>query len=222
MSRILLTRHVRLSAVHLRRLRSLLHSNFRSGTLSDTRRVLTHLFANGNSGLHCTGSCYLQGSRTWCRTLSRDGRTGCRSGHTRRHVDPVLSLHNQKTGSTCCFGVLASTLSLKSSSPAWEEISEAEVDTGLDRIHASSRGKAVDQCCLPRGVDLALASIRDLRSFPHCLRVQFAQIPQGLSKSKEHSPAAIRHCGHEAWLSCIDMECSQTFTDVSHVSCKEK
>ena len=57
--------------------------------------VLTHLFTNGNSELHCTGPCYLQGSRTWCRTLSRDGRTGCSSGRTRHHVDPVLSLYNQ-------------------------------------------------------------------------------------------------------------------------------
>ena len=55
-----------------------------------------------------------------------------------------------KPCSTCLFGVLTSKLSSKSPSPAWEEISETEVDTGFDKIHASSRGKAAVQCCLPR------------------------------------------------------------------------
>ena len=61
---------------------------------------------------------------------------------------------------------MCKSTSSKSPSPAWEEISEAEVETGLDKIHASSRGKAADQCCLPRWQDLALASIKDRLSFP--------------------------------------------------------
>ena len=54
--------------------------------------------------------------------------------------------------------MLTSKLSSKLPSPAWEEISEVgpeiEADTGLDKIHASSRGKAADQCCLPRWLAL--------------------------------------------------------------------
>ena len=67
--------------------------------------------------------------------------------------------------------MLTSKLSSKSSSPAWEEISdvgpELEADTGPNKIHASSQGKAADQCCLPRWLALALASTKDLLSFPH-------------------------------------------------------
>ena len=150
-----------------------------------------------NNGFLCTRPCYLQGSRTGCRTLSRNSRTGCRAGSTRRHVGLILSLHYHNL-QNLLFWRANSVSPSKFSSPAWEEISEAEVDAGLDSIHALNLGKAADQCCLPRWQDLALASIRDRLSFPHCLRVQPSQIVHGFSGFKPHSPAAIRHCGHEA------------------------
>ena len=87
--------------------------------------------------------------------------------------DPMLTPFwacTTKTCLTCWFGVLTSILSSKLPSPAWEEISEAgpepEADTGFDKIQASRRGKAAEQCCLPRWLALALASIKDLLSSP--------------------------------------------------------
>ena len=115
-------------------------------------------------------------------------------------------------------------LSSKSPSPAWEEISqvgpEPEADTGFDKIHASRRGNAADQCCLPRWLALALASTKDRLSFPHCLEDHSSQILQGFSKSRLHWPAAIRHCGHEALLSCEDMERLQRSQTFAMFSCK--
>ena len=102
-----------------------------------------------------------------------------------------------KTCTLCCFGVSTSISSSKSPSPAWEEISEAEVETGLAKIHASTRGKAVIQCCFLHCPARALASIKDRLSLAHCFRVQPSQVVQGFTL---HSPAANRHCGHEAWL----------------------
>ena len=81
-------------------------------------------------------------------------------------------------------------LSSKSPSPAWEEISEVgpepEADNGLDKIHASRRGKAADQCCVPCWLALALASTKDRLNFPHCLEVHSPQMLQGFSKSSKN------------------------------------
>ena len=82
-----------------------------------------------------------------------------------------------------------------------EEISEAEVEAGLAKIHASTWGQATVQCCFPRCSARALALIKDRLSFAHCFRVHPSQVVHGLPGSTLQSPAATRHWGHEAWLS---------------------
>ena len=159
---------------------------FRTCTMSDVTQLL-------NNGL-------LKGSSTSSRTLSRHGRTCSREGTAGRHIGLILTLHYQNLHSGC-FGVPTSDSSSKSPSPAWEEISEAEVETGLAKIHASTWGHATVQCCFPRCSARALASIKDRLSLAHCFRVQPSQVVQGFLGSTLQSPAATRHWGQEAWLS---------------------
>ena len=181
------------------RLRAVNH--FRTCTLSDTGRGLTQLYNNG----FLTGSST---SSTSSRISSRNGRTCSRKGTAGRHnywphfdfAQPKPALCTTKTCTSCCFGVSTSPSSSKSPSPAWEEEnSEAEVEAGLAKIHASTWGQATVQCCFPRCSARALASIKDRLSFAHCFRVHPSQVVHGLPGSTLQSPAATRHWGHEAW-----------------------